>query len=458
MQKHTERLGTAPLGRLLIALSMPGIAASITRSLYNIVDTIWVARLGHEAIAAITVVFPFQILFYAVGGGTSIGVAALVSRRFGEKNIEATNRVAGQIFFLSAFWGLLFMMVAVLFAENILPAMGATPDILEYAVQYLVITSYGAPLMILTIVMSALLRGSGDVVKPMIIVISSTVINIILDPFMIFGIGPFPEMGIAGAAWATVIAQACGALLGLYFIFANKTSFRIKLSYLKPEMSILKDIYRVGAPTAIHEFTESLAFLLFNRVVSSFGSIEIAAFGIIMRISDLAFMPIMGVSHGLLPVVGFNFGAGNFKRLWQAVKMASIGLAIFLALATLFFTIFTPQIIDIFSDDPVLMDIAVPAMRIMLSTLLLVGPTMMFITAFQGLSNGTMALFLSLLRQFLFFVPLLFLFRYLFGLYGVWASMPAADILSFVVTYIFIYREYRKRRHDGAEGGWGAAV
>jgi putative MATE family efflux protein len=448
MQKHTERLGTAPLGRLLIALSMPGIAASITRSLYNIVDTVWVARLGYEAIAALTITIPFQILFYAVGGGTSIGVAALVSRRFGEKNIEATNRVAGQIFFVSAFWGFLFMTVAVLFSESILPAMGATPDILDYAIQYMVITSYGAPLMILMLVMSSLLRGSGDVVKPMIIVISSAVINIILDPLMIFGIGPFPEMGISGAAWATVISQGCGDLIGLYFIFAHKTSFRIKAKYLIPNMSILRDIYRVGAPTAIHEFTESLAFLLFNRVVSSFGSMEIAAFGIIMRISDFAFMPIIGVSHGLLPIVGFNFGARNFKRLWQAVKLASVGLAVFLAVVTVLLVIFTPQIIDIFSDDPALVDVAVPAMRIMLSTMLLVGPTMMFITAFQGLSMGTMAMFLSLLRQFLFFIPLLYLLRYLVGLNGVWASMPASDILSFVVTYLFVYREYRKHKRE----------
>jgi putative MATE family efflux protein len=446
VQKHTERLGTAPLGRLLIALSLPGIAASITRSLYNLVDTIWVARLGHQAIAALTIVFPFQILYYAIGGGTSIGVAALVSRRFGENNVEATNRVAGQIFFISAFWGFLFMIVAILFADSILPALGATSDIMEYATQYLVITSYGAPLMILSMVMTSLFRGSGDVVKPMIITISSTIINIVLDPFMIMGIGPFPEMGVSGAAWATVIAQSWGALLGLYFLFAHKTSFHIKASHLRPDMSILRDIYRVGAPSAILEFTESLAFLLFNRVVSSFGSVEIAAFGIVMRISDLAFMPIMGVSQGLLPVVGFNFGARNFKRLWEAVKLASVGLVIFLAVATVFFLIFAPQIIDIFSNEPELTEAAIPVMRIMLSTFALFGPTMMFVTTFQGLSNGMMALILSLLRQFLFFVPLLFLFRYLFGIYGVWASMPASDVLSFIVTFTITYREYRRHK------------
>jgi putative MATE family efflux protein len=456
MQQHTERLGSAPLGKLLIMLSLPSIAGTVVRSLYSFVDFIWVAQLGYEAIAAVTVIFPYMILYYAIGGGTGIGVAALVSRRFGERNIEATNRVAGQIFLISAFWGLLFMVVAMLFADSILPAMGATPDIMEYAIEYLVITSYGAPVMILMMVMSSLFRGSGDVVKPMIIAITSSAINIILDPFMIFGIGPFPEMGISGAAWATVIAESWGALLGLYYLFAHKTNFRIKFSYFKPNISILKDIYRVGAPTAIHEFTESLSFLLFNRVVSTFGSIEIAIVGIVMRISDFAFMPIMGVSHGLLPVVGFNFGANNFKRLWESVRLASVGLLIFLVVATAGLLIFSPQIIELFSDNATLTEAAIPAMRIMLSTLPLIGPTLMFVATFQGLSNGTMALFLSLLRQFLFFIPILYLFRYTFGIFGVWSSMPASDAFSFLVTFLFAYREYRKHKRqfgfDRSEG------
>ncbi|OGN99135.1 MAG: hypothetical protein A2Y89_07725 [Chloroflexi bacterium RBG_13_51_18] len=451
MQKHTERLGSAPLGRLLIALSLPGIAASITTSLYNVVDTIWVARLGYEAIAGLTIVFPYQILFYAIGGGTGIGVGALVSRRFGEKNTENANHVAGQIFFISAFWGLLFLLVAVLFSDSILPAIGATPDIMEYAKQYFIITSYGAPLMILAVVMSSLIRGSGDAVKPMAMMISASVINIILDPFMIMGIGPFPEMGVSGAAWATVIAQTCGALLGLYFFFARKTTFHIKAADLRPDMSILKDIYHVGAPSSVLQITESLAFLLFNKVVSSYNSIAIAAVGIAMRISDFAFMPILGVSHGLLPIVGFNFGARNFKRLWQAVKLSSVGITVFLAAATAFLLVFAPQIIDVFSDDRALMDVAVPAMRIMLSALPLIGPSMMCVTAFQGLSRGKTALVLSLIRQFIVFVPLLYLFSYLWGLNGVWISAPASDTLGFIISLAFIFAEYRRHTAKYAE-------
>ncbi len=446
MQKYTELLGTAPLGRLLFKLSLPGIAATVSTSLYNIVNTIWVTRIGYQAIAALTIIFPYQILTYAIGGGTGIGIAALVSRRFGEKNVEAANRAAGQIFLISAFWGLLFILAATLFADEILPILGSRPDIYDYARQYLVITAFGAPQVIFMIVTSSLIRGSGDAVKPMIINISSTLINVVLDPFLIFGIGPFPEMGVAGAALGTVIAQTSGALLGLYYFLAGKTAYRFKFTHLKPDFIILKDIYRVGVPTMVSQILESVAFLLFNKVVSSFGSMVIASLGIVMRISDFAFMPVMGVSNGMLPIVGYNFGAGLYKRLWQTVKLAAVGIMVFLAAATILMVIFAPQIVGIFSQDPELSAAAVPVLRIMMSSMVLVGPTMMFITAIQGLSKGTLALFLSLLRQFLIFIPILFLFRYLFGLWGVWWSMPAADTLSFALVFVFIIREYRQRR------------
>jgi len=449
LQEYTERLGYESLGKLLLRLSLPSIAATVTLSLYNIVDTFWVAKLGHGAIAALTIVFPYQILFAAMGIGTGIGVAALVSRRFGENNPEATNRVAGQIFCLAAFWGLLFMTAAAFFTEGILTTFGATPDIMEYGTQYLGIVAFGAPQIIFALLASSLIRGSGDAVKPMIIMITASVINIILDPLMILGLGPFPEMGVRGAALATVIAQSVGASIALYFLLGRKTAYRIKVANLKPNMAILKDIYRVGAPSTILQVTESLSFILFNTVVSSFGSVAIAAVGLVMRIADLAFMPVFGLSDGLLPIIGFNFGAGYLKRLWKAVKLASVGIMLVLGVGTLFIEIFAPKVVGIFSDNPELLTITVPAIRIMLAAMLLIGPSVMFITTFQGLSKGTMALILSLVRQFIFFIPLLYLLRYLLGLNGVWLSLPASDVLSFAVTFFIIYREYRKQRKSG---------
>ena len=445
MDKHTERLGSAPLPSLLLRLSVPGMAAMVATSVYNIVDTFWVARLGHEAIAALTIVFPYQILTVAVGIGTGIGISALVSRRFGEGDGETTNHIAGQIFSLSLFWGLLFASIPLLFSRPILLAFGATADIMEFGTRYLVIIAWGAPVFIFSLIASNLIRGSGDPVRPMVIVVSSSVLNVALDPLLILGIGPFPEMGIRGAALATVIAQSCGALLALVYLLGHRTSYRIRLRHLPAEWTLLGDIYRVGTPASIQEMTESFAFIIFNNLVSGYGSVAIAAVGLTLRVSDLFFMPIIGVSQALLPVVGYNFGAGNRRRLWRAVRQSSLGLMGLLAFCTILVEIFAPQIVGVFSQDPEVLATTVPAMRIMLATLVFIGPGVLAVATFQGLSKGGVALFLSLARQFLLFVPLVVALGRFFGLTGMWFALPCSDVLSFAVSLAFLHREYRRQ-------------
>jgi len=425
------------------------MASMITMALYNIIDTFWVARLGHEAIAALTIVLPYYILVIAISVGTGVGISAFTSRRFGEGNIEATNHAAGQIFALSGFFGGIFLVVAVFFSRTTLTILGATPDIIDYGIQYLVIIGFGIPLLFFSIMVNNLLRGSGDALRPMIFMIAGSVTNIILDPFMILGIGPFPEMGVRGAALATVISQLLSAGLGFYYVVARKSAYRVKLLHLRPSLSILRDIYRVGLPSMIMQITESVCFALFNNVLSAFGSLAIAAAGIGFRIADLAWMPIFGVSHGLLPIVGFNFGARLWGRLWRAVKLASFGIMLLMGIATVVLEIFTPQLIALFSDDPELMAIAVPAMRIFLSALVIVGPSILFITTFQGLSKGKEALILSLVRQFIFFVPLLFLLPRILGITGVWLSWPISDTLAFLVSGLWLFREYKLQQRTG---------
>lgn len=449
LRKSTRELGTAPLGRLLLSLSLPGMASMVTLALYNIVDTFWVARLGHEAIAALTIVLPFHILIIAVAAGTGVGISALTSRRFGERNNDAANRAAGQVFPITAFFGTIFLVAAVFFARPILTFAGATPDIIDYAAQYLVIIGFGIPLLIFSIAANNLLRGSGDALRPMIFMITSTVVNIILDPFMIFGIGPFPAMGVRGAALATVISQLLSAGLCFIYIIAHRSAYRIKLSHLKPDRLILRDIYRVGLPSMMMEIAESIVFALFNFVLAGFGSIVLAAGGLAFRIIDLAFMPIFGASQGLLPIVGFSLGARLWDRLWGAVRLASWGLALFMAGATALLEIFAPGIIGLFTEEPELMDAAVLALRITVSTLCIVSPSILFITTFQGLTKGTDALVLSLIRQFIFFVPGLFILSRFWGVTGVWLSLPISDSLGFIVAGLWLLREYRLQKRSG---------
>jgi Na+-driven multidrug efflux pump len=204
-------------------------------------------------------------------------------------------------------------------------------------------------------------------------------------------------------------------------------------------------------PASIQEVTESLAFVCFNRVLSGYGSVALAAIGIAVRASDLAFMPIIGVSHALLPVVGFNFGAGNERRLWSAVRLACAGIMIAMGILTVIYEVFAPQIVGLFSHDSEVIAAAVPALRIGMASIALIGPNVMFVATFQGLSRGKTALLLALTRQFLVFVPLVYLFNHLWGLTGAWVAMPASDTLGFIISFAFIYRVYSRRRGAGGQ-------
>lgn len=421
----------------------------MTISMYNLVDTFWVAKLGYQAVAALTVIMPFFVLCYAVGIGTGVGANALASRRFGERKFDEANRVVGQVFFLSLVIGIIFLLVMNLFPRTILTICGATPDIMELATQYLTVLGWGIPFLFIQMIGRNIFQASGDAIRPMVFIIFGQVCNLVLDPLFIFGWGFFPEMGIAGAALATVIANVLSATLAVYFITANKTAYHLKLRHLVPNLPTIVAIYRVGLPSMLMNMTESIVFALFNNVVAGFGSLALAAMGIAGRISDLAFMFIEGVAHGLLPIVGFSLGAKLWNRLWRAVKLASVSLAVVMAVATIGMELFPTQIISLFNHDPALLEIAVPGLRIFIATLVIIGPTVMFITTFQGLSRGKDAMILSLARQFIFFIPALYILAHFMGLTGVWLSLPFSDILGFTISGLWIYLEYRRQKKSG---------
>ena len=449
LHQTTARLGTDSLGKLIVRLSLPSITSMVAVSLYNLVNTFWVARLGYQAVAAVTVIMPFYVFCIAIGVGTGIGINALASRRFGEGNVAAANQTAGQSFFLSLVIGVVFLLATNLFPRQIVVLCGATPDIIDLGAQYLTMLGRGLPLFFFSLISRNVFHASGDTVRPMMFTILAQVCNAVLDPFLIFGLWIFPEMGIAGAALGTVISSNLGALLALGFILGRKTAYRIRLRHCRPDLKTLKSIYQVGLPSMVIEITESLVISLFNHIAAGFGSIVLAALGIAMRIFDLAFMPVIGTSHGLLPIVGFSFGARQWDRLWKAVRLSCLWLAAFMALLTVFVEIFTRQILGFFNPDPALIEIAVPGMRIAYSTFVFVGPAVAFITTFQGLSKGKVAMLLSFTRQLVFFVPGLFLLTRLMGLTGMWISLPVSDVLGALTAGLWIYREYRQQKKAG---------
>jgi putative MATE family efflux protein len=442
-------LGTDPLGKLLWRLSWPSIISMVAVSLYNLVNTFWVAKLSYQAVAAITVVMPFFFLTIAIGVGTGLGMNALSSRKFGEKDVAAPNRVTGQGFFLSIALGLLFALITNLFPRQILRLCGATPDILDMGENYLRVLGLGMPTFLFSLICRNVFHASGDTFRPMVYIVGSQVLNALLDPFLIFGIWFFPRLGVTGAAIASVTASLIGSLYGLWYILSGRTSYRIAWRDCWPDFKIIREIYRVGLPAIFMEGTESVIFALFNNVAAGFGTVALAALGIGMRIADLAFMPILGVSHGLMPIVGFSLGARLWQRLWEAVKKAAVWLALLMLGATILLEIFIPNVVRLFNTDPELLAIAVPGLRLFCVSLVLVGPTIVCITTFQGLSKGTTAWLLSLARQLFFFVPLLYLLSHFLGMQGFWLTMPVSDTLGALVAIGWLIREYRRQKKSG---------
>ncbi len=454
LQETTARLGTERLSKLFLRLSAPSMVSMLAMSLYILADTFWLGRVSYQAVAAITITFPFYGVIFAIALGSGIGANALASRRFGERDIEATNHVAGQVFPLTTIFGIIFIIPSVFFARQLATVLGAPPQIVDPAAEYLVYFGWGIPFILFRVMARNVFHASGETVKPMIYIVVGSVVNAVLDPFLIFGWGPFPEMGIGGAALATTISGGLTAAIGCYYLLGNKSVYRFKLHHFKPDLSIIKQIYRVGLPEALMDLTESLVFLVFNQVVAGFGAVALAGVGIAFRVFDIAFIPIVGLAHALLPIVGFCFGARLWGRLWAAVKHGAIASAIILAVITVLLEIFAPQVIGSFNKSPELLAIAVPGMRIFVSALVLIGPAIMFIITFQGLSKGWTAICLSLVRQLGLLLPAILILPRFMGMNGAWVSLPISDVGGAIVAVLWLYREYRLQKRSGL---WDAA-
>jgi len=323
LSETTSRLGTERLSRLFLRLSAPSMASMLAMSLYLLADTFWLGRLSYEAIAALTITFPFYIVVFAIGYGSGVGANALASRRFGEGNIEATNRVAGQAFPLTAVFGAVLIVVSVAFSRQVAGLLGAPAGIVDLTSEYLFFFGWGVPFILFRVITRNIFQAAGDAMKPMIFTVAGCVANAVLDPVLIFGWGPFPAMGIGGAGLATTISGGIACALSCYYLLRSKSVYRVRLHHVKPDFRVIAQIYRVGLPSTLMDLTEAGVFLVFNRIVAGFGSVALAALGIAFAVAELAFIPVVGMAHALLPIVGFCLGARLRERLWTAVKQGA---------------------------------------------------------------------------------------------------------------------------------------
>ena len=437
-------LGKEAIFPLILKMSWPSIIAMTAMSVYNFIDTFWLARLSSQALAALTVCFPIQMIFAAIGVGTGIGAGSFSARMFGSGKILQAKKTAGQIFPLSFFFGLIMIISVLLFGDAILLAFGAFNEIMPFCHDYLYIIVFSSPFLFFSMMSNNLLRVEGRPLLSMYVVLIASISSAILDPFLIFGIGPFPRLGIKGAALAAVIAQCTACIFSVYFMQLKSSKYELQWKYLSPDISTIKSIYSTGLPSIITNLVVSLVLVIYNHVLAHFGFLAMAALGICFRVNSLVTMVLFGIGFGLMPIVGFSSGAKLFQRLRESVFVALKVSLLFAVIASILLEIFARQIVGLFSNDPALAAIATPALRIFASALVLIAPIIIFINMFLGLGKGTLAMFLLFFRDSIAFIPLLIILPIWFGLLGVWLALPLANLMAFFMVLFWAKKELRR--------------
>lgn len=439
-QMKENKMGTMPVNRLLITMSLPMMASMLVQALYNIVDSIFVSRINENALTAVSLAFPIQTLMVAVGVGTCVGINAVLSRALGEKNQEMVNKTAGNGIVLMAASYVAFLLLGLFATKPFYLSQTADAQILQYGYEYLSLVcclSFGC---FAQFTFERLLQSTGKTFYIMITQGIGAVINIILDPIFIFGLFGVPGMGVRGAAVATVIGQITAGLLAFLINWKKNDEIQVTRETMRPDPQIIGLIYKIGVPSIIMQAIGSVMTYGMNLILISFSSTATAVFGVYFKLQSFIFMPIFGLNNGMIPIIAYNYGARNRKRIEATMKL-SIGLAVgimFVGLAV--FQIFPKQLLGFFDASEHMLEIGVPALRIISLSFIFAGYCIIVGSVFQALGNGVYSLVVSAARQLLVILPAAYLFAVLSGLSMVWWSIPLAEIVSVVLSTLLFKR------------------
>jgi len=429
-EKRAKMMGEEKIPKLLLKLALPAIVGMLVSAIYNVVDTLFVSKLGTQAIGAVSVAFPLFLLISAIGLMYGVGSASFVSRLLGEGRKEKADIVTSTTFFTSLATGVLLSGIIYLFLVPILRKFGATDTILPYAYDYAKILTFGAVFTVLNMTMNNLLRAEGSAKKAMMSLLVGAVLNIILDPLFIFTF----NMGVVGAAVATVISQMLSTMLILSFFLKKQSLLHLSYKLFKPTKELYMELYKIGLPTFIRQALMSYSMGLLNISAKEYGDAAIASFGVSGRVFSLAAMVLFGFAQGFQPVAGFNFGAKKIGRLKEAIRTAVNWTTIFAVISTVLYFVFTKQLLSIFSKDADVISYGVIALRSMCLVFPFFGFQVIYGTLFQAIGKGKEAAFLSLARQGIFFIPAILILPKIFNLNGIYAAQPVADALTVVLT------------------------
>lgn len=432
MQKRNP-MGHEKILPLLIKMSLPVMLSMFIQSLYNIVDSYFVAQISEKALRAASLSYPIQIIIIAIGVGTGTGLNSLISRSLGANNQEKADQAAMHGLLAAILSSLLFIIFRFTLMDGYFDYFTKDPTVKAMGMEYLGLVSGFAIFSIVQITIEKAVQGTGKMVWSMIIQLLGAVINIILDPIMIFGLYGFPAMGIRGAAIATLIGQAAGALLGIFLIFSKRSDLNINYLNFKFSTNIVKEIYDVGFPSIIMQSVHALVTTIMNLILIRHSEMAVSVLGVYFKLQSFVFMPVFGLSQGVLPLIGYNYGAENKERITEAFRWGMRLSALIMAVGTMLFQLFPNQLMNMFSNDPEMASMGVYTLRIISLSFVFAAIGITNSTFFQGLGLGKYSLIVTSLRQLILIIPIAYALSFL-GLNFVWLAYPISEVIATIVS------------------------
>ena len=443
--QQENKMGVMPIPKLLISMSLPMIISMLVQALYNIVDSMFVAQMNEAALTAVSLAFPVQNLMIAFAAGTGVGINALLSRSLGEKNLENANKVASNGAMLAMITSAVFAVVGGFGGRLFFALQTDDAQIIEYGAQYLRVVTICSMFVFLQVTFERLLQSTGKTVYSMITQATGAIINIILDPIMIFGYFGFPALGVLGAALATVCGQFVATLLAVHFHNKYNKEIIVRRTGFKPDKNTIISIYKVGIPSIIMQSIGSITTFALNNILLMFSSTAATVFGIYFKLQSFVFMPIFGLTNGMIPIVAYNYGARKKKRIYATLKL-SICIAVgIMIIGVVYFQLYPKTLLGLFDASEHMLENGVPALRTISWSFIFAGFCIISSSVFQALGNGVYSMLISIARQIVVIIPVAYIFAKVFGLDMVWWSYPIAEIVSVCMCTFFLKKIFKEK-------------
>ena len=443
-QTKENKMGTMPVNKLLVTMSLPMVISMIVQALYNIVDSIFVSRLSEDALTAVSMAFPMQNLMISVAVGTGVGINAMLSRALGEKKFEAANKTAENGIFIEVLGYVLFLLIGIFVTKPFFLAQAGAGDIANMGIEYTricLLMSFG---IFMQIGFARILQSTGRTIFTMITQSTGAIINIILDPILIFGLFGMPKMGVAGAAIATVTGQICAAILAITFNLTKNPDVHISFKGFKPQIIFVKNILSVGIPSIIMSSVGSAMTFGMNKILITFSSTAVAVFGVYFKLNSFVFMPVFGLNNGMVPIVSYNYGAQNKKRLTKTIKLAIMYAVCIMFIGIMLFQFIPDVLLRLFDASDHMLEIGIPALRVISLSFAFAGICIVISSSLQALGHGFLSMMISITRQLIILLPSAYILAKFGGIHAVWWSFNIAEIASLTLSLLFFKHMYNK--------------